>query len=309
MYLPKINKILIVCFLLIVIKINSSWATVMSADQSFYIGFNYLYHFQFIKADSVARQLKLQYPSNPISYIFAANCCWWKLISREPTDACKKGFYEELSLSLMYLNTKKKELLTNQDVFNYINVYAYCARLDLMENNYFKAIKQLDYFIDYQKMSFGKEDTYPPFNLTSGLYNYTIPYSMKHYPFLLPSLLFVPDGDAELGMKQLEIAATSSDILIKTEANYFLMKINTELEEKYPQANQHAQYLVGLYPENLLYRYYYFELLMKQKQYSNAEKQMEAIKLYSNGNELSVRQKIYFVDLVSAEWKNTKISK
>ncbi len=303
MYLQKINKAICIACVAVFSLLQSSGVLANSANDIFYSGFNYLYHFQFAKADSVAKQLKKQFPTDPLSYIFSANCNWWKIISGESDEMYKKNFYDELNYSLQYLKIKDDNHLTYDDIFNYINVYSYYARIDLMEGNYFKALKQIDNFIDYQKKSFGKEALYPPFNLTSGLYNYTIPYSIKHYPFLVPSLLFVPGGDQDLGLKQLTLAALSTDILVKTEAHYFLMKIYTDMAENYSLASAHAEYLINAYSDNLLYRYYYFELLVKQKKYPQAEQQMNMIKQYSNNKELSANQKNYFTNLVVSEWE------
>ncbi|OFZ02209.1 MAG: hypothetical protein A3K10_03985 [Bacteroidetes bacterium RIFCSPLOWO2_12_FULL_31_6] len=303
MYLQKTNKILCVYYILFFSLLINSRVLSNTANSIFYSGFNYLYHFQFVKADSVAKQLKKQYPTDPLSYIFSANYNWWRIISGDTDQVYKNNFYIDLNSSLQYLKAKGEVNLSNEDIFNYINVYSYYARIDLMDGNYFKALKQIDNFIDYQKKSFGKESLYDPFYLTSGLYNYTIPYTIKHYPFLIPSLLFVPDGDQELGIKQLNIAAISNDVVVNTEAHYFLMKIYSEMDENFALANTNAEYLIKIYPDNLLYKYYYFELLIKQKKYKQAEEQMNDVKLYSTDKELSMNQKNYFVNLTLTEWE------
>lgn len=304
MYLQKINKSILLFLVLVSIQYKN-WAAECSAEQYFHTGFTYLYNFEFYKADSIARQLKTHFPTDPTTYIFAANCCWWRIVSGEFNEIQKQKFHSELDMALSYLNVKKKEDLTYQDVFNYINVYAYRARIDIMAGNYLKAVKHIDHFINYQKISIGKESLHPAFNLTSGLYNYTLPYTIKNYPFLLP---FLPEGNLELGIKQLTKATSLSDDIINTEANYFLMKIYSELQGSQSMAKYHAEILVNTYPDNLLYRYYYFGVLLKQKRIKEAEKQLALIKYYSTNKELSADQKAYFVTMATEELKQALAS-
>jgi hypothetical protein len=306
MYLFRLNKVLLIFVLQIFFIHQKSKAISSSIEQDYYIGFHYLYNFQFQKADSLVKQFKNQYPVHPLSYIFAANCCWWKMVSGDSSQSCKQSFNNELNNSLKYLDAGKQYPMSNWDIFNYINVFAYKARLDLMERNYFKAISHVDALIEYQKMSLGKEFHFPAFNITSGLYNYSIPYTIKHYPYFIPALLFLPDGDMKLGLKQLTTASLSSDVVIQTEANYFLMQINLECEKNYLLAGTYAEILTKAYPDNLLYRYYYFDILLKQNLYSDAKKEMETINIHSNNKELTSLQKKYFVELVSKKWKESQ---
>ena len=60
--------------------------------------------------------------------------------------------------------------------------------------------------------------------MATALYNYYAEWISENYAILRPVLMFFPDGNKELGIKQLKTVANNA-FYTRTEAQYFLMRI------------------------------------------------------------------------------------
>jgi tetratricopeptide (TPR) repeat protein len=237
-----------------------------------------LYDFRFHHADSLIQNMEETFPDHYLPHLTRANYYWWKIISEDSGSN-----QQQLYVSSLYIaeNFVKEWASSKQyeyaDVFHFINLYALKARLDLINGEYTKALRHMKSCVDYIGLSLGREELHENFYLTSGLYNYMSEYGSRRYPFLRLYALMYPKGNMKLGINQLEVAARSLDPVLQTEARYFLMKIFLDLEQDYQKALEHAGWLTGKYPGNLIYLYYYYELLSL----SNQEAEADAIrKLY-----------------------------
>ncbi len=223
---------------------------------------NALYHFRFYDADSIIGQLEENHPSHYLSSIARAQYYWWKIISQPVNDQLKEKYLQNLlrAEDILTGNFPKNEPCFH-DLFHLINVYASRARLDLMNQDYLRAIRHLSRSAGYIRLSLKKEDDFSSFLLTSGLYNYMAGHGEEAYPFFRIYTLRYPRGNKDKGIKQLEKAASGDNPLIRTEASYFLMKIYMEIEENYSKALPYARWLAETYPDNLIYLHHYYELL------------------------------------------------
>jgi len=263
-----------------------------------YQGFSAIYDFQFLKADSIIKSLKKDYPEMAITYILAANYYWWLIISGEDNKSVRVNYLTNLELALQKINKAKPNLLSDDDIYTLISIYAYKARLDAMNKNYIKAFKDINDCISVLKFSFGREIAYEPYNLTTGLYNYLIGQIKKKYPFLLVYTVFLPYSNKIKGLAMLQKIKKSSDEILFAESNYFLMKIYLEEEDNTAEAENYCITLTNSYNSNLLYRYYYFKTLLLTGKKDESQKQLEILVQESNSNnELTLLQKKHFVDL------------
>lgn len=247
--------------------LNASFLNSLSAEAMLA-----LYDFRFHHADSLIQNMEETSPDHYLPHLTRANYYWWKIISENPG-------IEQQQLYLISLNNAEnivKQLVRRKqydyaDVFHFINLYALRARLDLINGGYTKALRHMKNCVDFIGLSLGREEIHENFYLTSGLYNYMTEYGSRSYPFLRLYALMYPKGNMRLGIIQLETAAKSLDIVLQTEARYFLMKIYLELEQDHQKALDHASWLTGKYPENLIYLYHYFELLSLSNQEAKAD--------------------------------------
>ncbi len=262
-----------------------------------------IYNFRFSEAEKEIAALVSTHSGDFLSHLLSANFFWWKIITGEDSDENRKNYYSELEISGNILNSKDR-IFSNDTLYALITNYAYKARIHSMNNQYFSALAQLNNSIDYVKQSFGKEKEYEWFYLTSGLYNYYIIATRKNYPFLIPYLIFLPDGNSETGIEFLKKANASENFLLKTEAEYFLLKLYLEEEKNYGEARKFSTFLLNKFPENLLYRYYHFKTFLMQKNISEASKELGLMKYYAEKNsQLSQNQKTHFLNIAKEDLK------
>jgi tetratricopeptide (TPR) repeat protein len=213
---------------------------------------------------------------------------------------CKSSL--DSTISAIQLKTGKN--LSNDDLFNLISSYAFKARIEIHNRNYLKATKYLKLVIDHLKLSLKYINADEKFKLTSGLYYYFMEYSIKKYPFMFPYLMFFPKGNKEKGLELITYCSSSKNAVIWTEANYFLMKINLYTEKKFTEAEKFAKRLINKYPNNLVYNFEYFNILLELKQNDRVSAQFDNInQISTNNDQLNNIQKQHFINLAKEKLK------
>ncbi len=263
-------------------------------------GLNSLYHFRFAEADSIISDLEQNFPDHYLSSVVRANYFWWKMISQQQNDEVESHYLQSLMQIEDHIAfAAELDNACFDDLFYAIHLYAFRARLDLMNGDYIQALRHLNQSIGYIRKTLGKEHQHQAFMLTSGLYNYLADYGRREYPFLGLYTLMYPEGDMEKGLFQLKQAAAGEEWIVNTEANYFLMKIFFELEDKPGQALEYATLLVNQYPDNLIFMYYYHQIAAGLELQAETEKsRADYFKALKNNKQLSRLQLLYFDNLL-----------
>lgn len=258
-----------------------------------------LYDFRFHRADSLIHIMEQTSPHHYLPHLTRANYYWWMIISENPGSDQQQLYLSSLNNAESIIRQMiRRKQYDYADVFYFINLYALRARLDLINGEYMKALRHMKNCVDYIELSLGREKIHESFYLTSGLYNYMTEYGSKRFPFLRLYALMYPRGNIKLGINQLEIAAKSQDLVLKTEARYFLMKIFLELEQDHQKALEHAGWLATKYPGNLIYLWHYHGLLLLNKKDNIARAaKYEFLEQLQNNNQISEKQRIYLRSL------------
>lgn len=298
----------IFCSLCLLFTINICRAQKNYSD-SLLAANEYIYRFRFQSADSAIQRLNNNHPHDYLPKLLSANYYWWLIISGHDTPQNRKTYFQNLSYSLGILSSTKNGS-SHDSLYALITTFAYKARIHSLNNEYFSALKQLNNCIDLLKTSFGKEQDYEWFLLSSGLYNYYIEAVKKNYPFLIPYLIFLPSGQASLGLNFLKLASEKENFLLKTEAHYFLMKIFLEEEKNYSEAGKYAEQLLHSYPGNLLYRYYRFKTFLEENNLPQATTELGLLKYQSESNlQVSDKQKSHYYNIAITDLQNYYLKK
>ncbi len=264
--------------------------------KSFSYGFQMVYDFNFHESDSVIRFLKASYPKRAMTHFLASNHYWWILASGEDNEKTRALFKEALEKMISSISKDKKEILYHEELFIKISNFAFKARLELLEYNFIRSVLYLDDCVHYLKKSFGHEGEYPVYSLTSGLYNYFSDYGTRTYPVLYPYFLFAPKGNIKQGIGQLEAASKSTNVFLKTEGQYFLMKIYLETRKEPLKALPYALVLTHRSPENLCYQYMLLKIYLDSDNFPMAKKQLEVLNFQALMNSsLTANQKTYYL--------------
>lgn len=293
------KKITILIFVLLInVPAINSQNTVYFFDKTETQILENLYQYNFITADSLI--LKLSKQKKNSQNITNINYYWWHIISGNDSVYFSKKAIKAADDGIAILDLKEESQLTNDDIYSLIIFYAFKARFEILSNNYFKALKFLQKSIRYIEISANNINEYENFKLTTGLYLYTISHMAEKYPIFYPYIMFLPKGNKELGLKYLKDCLTSKDIVVRTEARYFLMKIYLESENKYDIAELHLKYLLKNYPNNLVFHYYFYQSLILQKKIDESKLQLNNMEKNANNNsELNNKQKTHFIDIIN----------
>lgn len=258
-----------------------------------YKGFNFLYNFQFNRADSLRLELKRNYNYSPWTYLYEANYYWWKIISGENNDENVECFYKALTTA----RSKTGNIVTDEYQFLRIVIYSFMSRLDLMQSKYVNTLVELKKNLSVIKNTLGKETSFDGFYLTSGLYLYLTDVAYENYVYLRPFLLFVPSGNREKGLSYLNFK--HNDIILSTESKYFLMKIYDEVEKNHYKSLQYATELAKSYPMNYIFKEHYLRMYCKKNNRSLTSEEIAAFKKEQlNNKQLSQKQTQYLLSIV-----------
>ncbi|MBN4049779.1 hypothetical protein JYT36_00970 [Bacteroidales bacterium AH-315-N07] len=259
-------------------------------------GIKALYSYNFTEVNLIKNTLINEFPNSSDSYFLAANYHWWRIITGEDQIKLSDSCHFNLDKAISLMPTKNNTGMDNVQLFQLISLYAFKARVELLNKNHLKTFRYLNKIIDLLKLSFERENEYDSFNLTSGLYNFLSEYAKKEKPLISPLLRFFPKGGMIKGISQLKSIHQSPDELLSAEANYFLTKIYLEAVPDYKEALHHAEFLTKKYPSNLLYQYFVFKTYLTNDQATKAMEQINTLIIYSNSNQnISVLQKNYYI--------------
>ena len=270
------------------------------------IVFKQIYDYRLLSADSSISVFEAEQPNHPVWSLLRANLIWWQILSGGiEDDKLKKKFIYHLNES----KDKAKNFLEDEDeaAFSLIIVNAFRTRFDLLNNNYLTAASYLNACIDDISDSFGREEEYEPFYLTSGLYYYFMQKAHEDYAIMRPYLFFFPDGDKQKGMDFLLKCSTSDDIFLREESTYFLMRIAFDLDKNPQQGLNFVGQLLKRYRDNIIFRL--FEVKALQSLSLGKELTLSEgsyISAVSGNPELTVSQKEYFFKLLEDEKKAPK---
>ena len=265
--------------------------------------FKQIYDYRLLSADSSISVFETERPNHPVWSLLRANLVWWQILSGGiEDDKLKKKFIYHLNES----KDKAKNFLEDEDeaAFSLIIVNAFRTRFDLLDNNYLTAASYLNTCIDDISDSFGREEEYEPFYLTSGLYYYFMQKAHEDYPIMRPYLFFFPNGDKDKGMRYLLRCMQSEDIFLREEATYFLMRISFDLDKDPKSSLKYVTSLLNRYPNNLVFRLFEIKALRQLEDIDGVEKSeslyKEALEL---NNEFTSIQKTYYLSLLKLDSK------
>lgn len=236
-----------------------------------------LYSFDFTRADILSAEMLTRFPGDYLSHFTRAQYLWWMIITQPFDQSLEAGFQQSLSKSLSVIKPLVEKETAPRHTFYFINIYAMQARLFLSKKEYLRTIFSLKNCIDQIEATLGKEETYPPLYLSSGMYNFMLEYARQKYSFLALYTLLYPRGDMEKGLEQLHTAARNDHFIWRTEASYLLMKIYQDLEQQPEKALPLVRALLEEHPSNLIFRLHYVKVLELMGERAKARQERAAL--------------------------------
>lgn len=258
-----------------------------------------LYNFTFNVADSLLMIIRRSGIDNASKFNLRAYYDWWKLLSGDSSniylDLCRQHLNESVRCC------KANLILSPADSLNLIMSYSLRARLEVSQGNELKGVY---YFMKANEYIKGFEDsalTDDKARLLNGLFLYFKGYLNLHYNFLNSLIEYDYTDDLSNGIKYLEICSESSDIIVQTEAIYFLYKIFFYLKKDPENSLQYLDRLIVIYPLNLIFLAERLKLLRDLGLIDKLKlKKMEMLVVIKDSGELNTLQKNHFINIVNS---------
>ncbi len=192
-----------------------------------------------------------------------ANLMWWWLISGDDSRDYENQMTVVLNRIIGRLGQKSAAEMRPDEVFTMIHAYAYLTRVDIYLDRYFAGVVNLRHTLSYLKVALNNSDRIDKYMLVSGLYNYFAAVTVSKYPVFLPFFSFAPASDRQKGFTLLNKCTKMDNLVIRNESLYYLMKINYQLEDNYKRSLEIADELLKSYPNNLIYHFHRFSILIE----------------------------------------------
>jgi len=232
---------------------------------------NDMYNFKFEKAEQQFRWIIQKYPWHPLGYFMQALGEWWKILPELESDSLDDKFYNYIDSTINVAeNLHKNKEYQVEAAFFLAASYGFKGRLLSERSSWARAASAGKSALNYMDETRDKGGLSPELLFGYGLYNYYAEWIPENYPILKPILWFFPNGDKELGVKELN-EVTRNALYTRVEASVFLSRIlysdNIDREE----AAQINQYLAEQFPDNPYFQRVYARTLYSSGKYKEAE--------------------------------------
>lgn len=235
-----------------------------------------MYNFKFEAAEVKYNQIRENYPWHPLPYFLLGLSEWWKIMPNPNNESFDESFlaYMDTTIAICENLLKKRKEYEVEASFFLSSCYGFIGRLESMEErkNWTKSAFAGKKALKYLEKSKGQEGLSPELLFGDAIFNYFSVWVSENYTILRPIVAMFPDGDKELGLKQLTEVATTA-FYTRVEANVFLMMILNSYENNRPRALVIGELLNKSYPDNPYFHRYYARLLYSNGKYAKCEKE------------------------------------
>lgn len=239
-------------------------------------GLDYTYALDFAAADRVYRALKARYPRHPAPHFLMATNRWW-----QSYISTTSHFHPEIHAqidSVLALNEVLKEQPAHAleyTFFQYMG-HALRTRLHILRQEWFYAANAGRKALPYLKDGLHYAQASPEFYFSAGIYHYyAATYPETHY-YVRPFMVFFPNGDAKLGLQELEQAARTPNYT-QAEAMYYLADIYLNQEQDTSRGLALGARLHQRYPGNTWFTLTYARALVVANQAQAALAHLDAL--------------------------------
>lgn len=238
---------------------------------------NAMYNFKFTKAEQQFRWIRQKYPAHPLPYFMMGLSQWWKIMPNIDNERYDLRFNQYMDSTIYFAERMLAADEDNAEARFFLSgAWGFKSRLFSERKSWRKAASTGKKSLEYLDLKTEKRALNAEFLFGDALYNYYAEWVPENYPLLKPVLMFFPNGDKALGMKQLKEVANNA-FYTRTEAQYYLMRILALDENKPYEALRLSEYLHKTYPDNPYFHRYYARMLYTTGQYTRLEEVSKSI--------------------------------
>ena len=234
-------------------------------------GLDYMYNYEFEKADSLFRIIENKNPNHPVGPFLGGLNIYWQNAPLNPNNSDAVN---------MFIQKMKKSAILSDEVMksgdDYIEGSFFSLVAHAMQMMYYadndqisKVIKHIPYSYRRVVKAFDLKDAFEEYKFFTGLYSYYIEAYPEAHPAYKPLLVFLHKGSRSEGLKELNWIADNS-VFMKAEGLFFLHHIYLSYECNPQMALNYAEKLHKLYPDNTFYLVHLIFNLFVVKDYEKA---------------------------------------
>ncbi len=262
-------KILLILFLSIS-AVSSAQLNDSQFDSLITAGIYQIYNIKFEQAEKTFELVRRKYPHHPAGKFFDAMIVWWKIMLDTKNESYDDIFVDKLENVIALCDSILDEDPGNIDaMFFKGGSLGFRGRLYALRKEWLNAALDGKDALPLVYKVYELDPENVEVKLGFGIYNYYAKAIPEKYPFIKPVMIFFPEGNKELGIKQLKEVAQRAKYA-KIEARFFLLTLYYQYEEKYNQALYYAKMLVNDFPDNPTFQRYYGRIYVRKGDYKSA---------------------------------------
>lgn len=213
-------------------------------------GLDLLYDMKFAEAERAFQQIDRRFPRHPIGPFLKALNTWWMILLDFSDTSHDEAFYDAMGEVIARCDRTLEGDKQDFDArFFKGAALGFRGRLRSNRRDWFKAAtdgkRAMDYVLGVAEQAPSNHD----YAFGKGLYDYYAAVIPDRYPFIKPVTTFLPKGDRQRGLRELERTA-SQGYYIQTEAAYFLLQIYYLFEKDFNRSVHYANWLRERHPGN-----------------------------------------------------------
>lgn len=221
------------------------------------------YNLEFKKADAAFKKVVKQYPRHPSGHFFLAMVEWWRILIDIDNESRDDRFHdmldEVIDLCDDRLDKNERDIA---GLFFKGGSIGFQGRLHANRKSWVSAATRgkeaLPVVMDADEIAPDNADL----AFGTGIYDYYAAVLPEKYSVLKPLMMFLPEGNKRLGIKELKHAAENARFA-NWEAMYFLMQVYYSSENKPSAALSYARKLKSEFPDNPVFHRYLGRIYIK----------------------------------------------
>ena len=252
-----IIRVATLCVLLAVpARSEQSAYTIRGFDPRIQRGVDLIYNLRFAEAERHFQGVIEAAPDNPLGYFFRAMVAWWRVLVDLDDESHDEAFYKALQECVDVCDRRLEIDPMDFDAILFKGgAIGFRGRLRGDRGQYLKAARDGLRCLPLLEKSRELEPTNKDILFGQAIYHYFAEVMPKEHRIIRPIMIFLPDGDRELGLQQLE-EVSREGVYARTEAAYFLAQIYRMFEKDNRQALPWFEKLYARYPDNALFHKY-----------------------------------------------------
>ncbi len=236
---------------------------------------NDMYNYKFEKAEMQFRWIKQKYAWHPLPYFLLGLSQWWKILPNIDNTEYDGLFSAYMDTSLV-LSRRLYEVNKVEGAFFLAATHGFIARLESDRGNNWKAAVAGKSALSYVDIIRENTDFSPEVLFGDAIMNYYTEWIRENYPVLKPIMWIFPKGDMKKGKEQLREVSRNA-FYTRVEAQYYLVRILANEENRYAEALPLIKYLRKTYPDNAYFHRFYASVLYRMGRFNQLERESREV--------------------------------